>query len=95
MNPYPPIYYPPPGYYAAGLAISFGVGIAMGAMWGGGWGWGCGWGHSSNVNININNSKEKVVEVPNPSMGVDAVVPWVACVGEGATLGPVGSISPI
>ena len=56
VYPYPPIYYPPPGYYAAGLAISFGVGIAMGAMWGGGWGWGCGWGHSSNVNININNS---------------------------------------
>ena len=34
---YPPIYYPPPGYYAAGMAISFGVGVAMGAMWSGGW----------------------------------------------------------
>src|SRR5581483_197877 len=35
---YPPIVYPPPGYYAAGMAISFGVGVAMGAFWGGG-GW--------------------------------------------------------
>src|SRR5437660_173853 len=40
--PYPPIYYPPAGYYAAGMAISFGVGVAMGAYWGGGWGWGAG-----------------------------------------------------
>ena len=44
VYPYPPIYYPPPGYYAAGMAISFGVGMAMGAAWGGGWGWGCSWG---------------------------------------------------
>ncbi len=55
IYPYPPIYYPPPGYYAAGLAISFGIGIAMGAFWGGGWGWGCGWGGGS-VNVNINNN---------------------------------------
>ena len=41
---YPPIAYPPVGYYAAGMAISFGVGVAMGAMWGGGWGYDCGWG---------------------------------------------------
>jgi hypothetical protein len=41
--PYPPIAYPPPGYYAAGMAISFGVGLAMGAAWGGGWGYNCGW----------------------------------------------------
>jgi hypothetical protein len=55
VYPYPPIYYPPPGYYAAGVAIAFGVGIMMGAFWGGGWGWGCGWGGGS-VNVNINNS---------------------------------------
>jgi hypothetical protein len=54
LYPYPPIYYPPPGYYAAGLAISFGVGMMMGAFWSGGWGWGCGWG-SNNININNNN----------------------------------------
>jgi len=36
VYPYPPITYPPPGYYAAGMAISFGVGVAMGAAWGGG-----------------------------------------------------------
>src|SRR5438046_2809883 len=41
VYPYPPIYYPPPGYYAAGLAISFGVGVMMGAFWCGGWGGVC------------------------------------------------------
>src|SRR3974390_2650428 len=55
IYPYPPIYYPPWGYYAAGVAISFGVGVMMGAFWAGGWGWGCGWG-GSNVNINIDNN---------------------------------------
>ena len=55
VYPYPPIYYPPAGYYAAGLAISFGVGVMMGAFWSGGWGWGCGWGNN-NININNNNN---------------------------------------
>ena len=49
VYPYPPIAYPPAGYYAAGVAISFGVGLAMGAAWGGGWGYGCGWGGNNNV----------------------------------------------
>jgi hypothetical protein len=53
--PYPPIYYPPVGYYAAGVAISFGVGVAMGAFWSGGWGYGCGWG-GNDININRNNN---------------------------------------
>jgi hypothetical protein len=53
--PYPPIYYPPWGYYAAGMAISFGFGVAMGAFWSGGWGWGCGWG-GNNITINNNNN---------------------------------------
>ena len=52
---YPPIAYPPPGYYAAGMAISFGVGVAMGAMWGGGWCCGSSW-HGGNNNITINNN---------------------------------------
>src|SRR6266576_3300054 len=56
VYPYPPIYYPPAGYYAAGLAISFGVGMMMGAFGGGGWGWGCGWGGNNNININNNNN---------------------------------------
>jgi hypothetical protein len=56
VYPYPPIYYPPPYYYPAGaVAVSFGVGVAMGAFWSGGWGWGCGWGYSD-VNINVNNN---------------------------------------
>ena len=50
VYPYPPIYYPPAGYYAAGLAISFGVGMMMGAAWGGGW------GGNNNININNNNN---------------------------------------
>ena len=55
--PYPPIYYP-----TGALALSFGVGVAMGAFWGnGGWGWGPGWGnnnlqinHFNNINRNAN-----------------------------------------
>ena len=55
IYPYPPIYYPPYGYYGAGLAISFGVGVMMGAFWSGGWGWGCGWG-GNDIDINVNNN---------------------------------------
>jgi len=56
VYPYPPIYYPPAGYYAAGAAISFGVGMAVGAAWGGGgWGWNAGWG-DNDININNNNN---------------------------------------
>jgi hypothetical protein len=54
--PYPAIAYPPPGYYAAGMAISFGVGMAMGAAWGGGWCCNTGWGGNNNININNNNT---------------------------------------
>jgi len=54
--PYPPIAYPPPGYYAAGMAISFGVGMAMGAAWGGCCGWNAGWGGNNEININNNNT---------------------------------------
>jgi uncharacterized protein DUF3300 len=58
VYPYPPIVYPSAGYYAAGMAISFGVGVAMGAAWGGGWGYGAGWGHND-VNVNVNNNYVK------------------------------------
>src|SRR6516162_2887368 len=54
--PYPPVTYPPPGYYAAGMALSFGVGVAMGAMWSGGWGYNCGWGGNNDITINNNNN---------------------------------------
>ena len=50
---YPPYPVYPPGYVAATAAISFGVGMAVGAaMWGG-----CSWGYHgySSVNINVNN----------------------------------------
>src|SRR5262252_218048 len=55
VYPYYPLYYPGWGYYAAGVAISFGVGVMMGAFWSGGWGWGCGWGHND-IDINVNNN---------------------------------------
>jgi len=54
--PYPPIAYPPPGYYAAGMALSFGVGMMVGAAWGGGWCCNSGWGGNNNININNNNT---------------------------------------
>jgi hypothetical protein len=50
---YPPYPVYPPGYVAATAAISFGVGVAIGAaMWGG-----CSWGYHgySSVNIHVNN----------------------------------------
>jgi uncharacterized membrane protein YgcG len=57
--PYPAIYYPPYSGVIAASAISFGVGIAIGALWGGGgWGWG-GWGWNpgwGGRNIIINNN---------------------------------------
>jgi hypothetical protein len=62
--PYPPIAYPPPGYYAAGMAISFGVGMAMGAAWGGGWGYNAGWGHND-VDINVNNNFNRNTNISN------------------------------
>ena len=62
VYPYPPISYPPPGYYAAGMAISFGVGMAMGAAWGGGWG-NCGWGGNNDITINNNNNYNRNTNV--------------------------------
>jgi hypothetical protein len=55
VYPYPPIYYPPPPPPGS-LALSFGIGIVMGAAMGSHWGWGCGWGHNSTVVINNNNT---------------------------------------
>ena len=60
--PFPPMYYPPvpsTGAIVAASAISFGVGMAVGAIWGGGYGWGnygwgFGWGRGNNVVINNN-----------------------------------------
>jgi Protein of unknown function (DUF3300) len=57
--PYPPIAYPPPGYYAAGMAVSFGVGMMVGAAINGGWGYNSGWGGGNN-NVNINNNNNFV-----------------------------------
>lgn len=57
VYPYPAIYYPtyPTGTVLAASAISFGVGVVLGAAWSGGWGWGCGWG-DNDIDINVNNN---------------------------------------
>jgi hypothetical protein len=68
--PYPPIYYPPWGYYAAGVAISFGVGVAMGAFWSGGWGWGCGWGHNDiDIDVDRNFNRNSNIDRGNIDRG--------------------------
>jgi len=56
---YPPVVYPSTGAVVATAAVSFGVGVMMGAMWSGccghgGWGWGCGWGGNNNITVNNN-----------------------------------------
>lgn len=71
--PYPGLYYPPYSGVLAASAISFGLGIAIGAFWGGGgwgwggWGWNAGWGRG-NVIINntfINRNRFNRVNVAN------------------------------
>jgi hypothetical protein len=80
--PYPPIYYPPWGYYAATAAVSFGFGVAMGAFWSGGWGWGCGWG-GNDIDINVNNNFNRNTNInrgdrvsQRPSRGGDTGRKW-------------------
>jgi hypothetical protein len=69
IYPYPPIYYPPAWYYPAGLAISFGVGVMMGAFWSGGWCCGCGWG-GGDITINRNNNFNRASQLPSgPGIG--------------------------
>src|SRR5437899_6535503 len=72
--PFPPLYYPPisGGAIVAASAISFGAGLAVGAIWGGGWGgwgWNAGWGRGGNavvINNNfINNNRFNRVNVAN------------------------------
>jgi hypothetical protein len=57
--PYPAMVYPPAGAVVGASAISFGVGVALGAAFSGccgysGWGWGCNWGPRGSVTINNN-----------------------------------------
>ena len=53
---YPPYYYYPPGYVAAG-AFWFGAGVAMGAAWGYAWG-GCNW-HGGDIDIDIDRNFDR------------------------------------
>ncbi|MGO9039923.1 MAG: DUF3300 domain-containing protein [Steroidobacteraceae bacterium] len=70
IYPYPPIYYPPPPP-AGSLFLAFGVGVAMGAWWGGGGGWGynCGWG-GNNVTINNNNTFIRNTNIRNGNTNI-------------------------
>jgi Protein of unknown function (DUF3300) len=65
---YPPIYYPPPGYYlGTGLAFLAGVAI-IGSLWGwtgAGWGYGCCGGGS----INVNRDRYNNISINNPNRG--------------------------
>jgi len=58
--PYPPIYYPPPPPPGAAF-VAFGVGMAIGAAYGGSC-CGCGWG-GNNVTINVNNNYNRNANV--------------------------------
>jgi hypothetical protein len=56
VYPFPAISYPPYTGVARARAVSFGMGMAVGAFWGGGlgvWGWNPGWGRN---NIIVNNN---------------------------------------
>src|SRR5262249_3036578 len=62
---YPPYYYYPPGYVAATAAMSFGVGMAVGAaVWGGG-NWDHGSGHVNRQKYK--NLTNKLDKVPKPN----------------------------
>jgi len=77
VYPYPPIYYPPPPP-AGSLFLAFGVGVAMGAWWGGGgggWGWNCGWG-GNNVTINNNNTFVRNTNIRNGNTNVGSGNRW-------------------
>ncbi len=69
VYPYPSIYYPPVGAVAAGMALSFGVGVAMGAAFHGGWGYNAGWGGGGHNNININTNNNYVRNSGNRTGG--------------------------
>src|SRR5262245_63888550 len=64
VYPYPAIYYPPypTGTVIAATAISFGVGVALGAAWSGGWGLGCGWGEDE-IDVKGNHNFKRNVNV--------------------------------
>jgi hypothetical protein len=70
---YPPYYYYPPGYVAAGAMFSFAAGAAMGAAWGYAWG-NANWGGGNvdvdvNRNTNINNNINRTDVKNRPAGG--------------------------
>jgi uncharacterized protein DUF3300 len=89
VYPYPPYPYrppPPPGAYAAGMAISFGVGMMVGAAWHGGYGYNAGWGGNNTITINnnntyVNNSNKQNINNVNRTGG-----------GSGTMLGRAGHV---
>jgi hypothetical protein len=93
VYPYYPYVYPP-GYAWAGMAISFGVGMMIGAAWGGGWGWGCGWG-GNNVYINNNNNFNRNTNINRPSQRPSGGRGNVGGVGGAGGVGGVGGAGGI
>ena len=73
IYPYPPIYYP-----TGGLALSFGVGVAVGAIWGGGggWGWGCRWGGDNDLTINHNNNFNRNANIRAGNTNLSGRTSW-------------------
>jgi hypothetical protein len=96
VYPYPAYVYPP-GYAWAGLAISFGVGMMVGAAWGGGWGWGCGWG-GNNVYINNNNNFNRNTNINRASQlpaGGRGNLGGVGGVGGAGGVGSAGGVGGV
>lgn len=57
---YPPYPYYPPGYTAGAAAVSFGVGMAVGACWSNAWG-DCDW-HGGDINIDSNRNVNRNID---------------------------------
>jgi len=91
--PYPPIYYPPAGYYAGGLRSRFGVGNRYGGVLGRGLGLGMRLG-GNDININRNNNFNRNTNVGggnrnNIGVGTDHRISRLAAMATGRRLQPV------
>ena len=71
VHPFPVISYPPSTGVVAASAISFGMGMAVGSVWGGGWrgwGWNPGWGRRT---IIVNNNFVRSNRFNRVNVGAD------------------------
>ena len=72
IYPYPSIYYP-----VGVAALSFGAGVAVGAIWGGGggWGWGPRWG-DNDITINNNNNFNRNANIRAGNSNISGRTNW-------------------